>query len=469
MAKQSPIDIKVKIATKGIFNPVYISHINNEHRIQIYFGGSSSGKSVFVSDRAVLDIIQGRNYLICRKTANTTQKSTFNEIKKSINKFQLGQHFNINKSDKIITFKPNGSQIIFVGLDDVEKVKSITPEIGVITDIWIEEATETEHADLQQLEKRLRGMSKFKKRIHITFNPILKSHWIYQTFFKGFWQEGQSYVDNDGLSILKTTYIDNDFLELEDKQALEDESDRYHYEVYTQGNWGVLGHVIYKNWKIESFDSKAFDNYKNGVDWGFSKDPFAFIRTHYDKTRNKLYICDEVCEINLLNRDSAKLIKDIVLTEQITCDSNEPKSVREFQQLGLNAFSAKKGKGSVEYGIKFLQSLEIIIHPKCQSFINEIQTYQYKSDKYGEALPTPVKKDDHLLDALRYALEWESFHMKVDIEKPITLDTIKKKDIFSKDFEELEDKLGVVWKGANNTNPYISEEFEDSSDSITGY
>jgi len=81
MAKQSPIDIKVKIATKGIFNPVYIPHINNEHRIQIYFGGSSSGKSVFVSDRAVLDIIQGRNYLICRKTANTTQKSTFNEDK----------------------------------------------------------------------------------------------------------------------------------------------------------------------------------------------------------------------------------------------------------------------------------------------------------------------------------------------------------------------------------------------------
>jgi len=391
MVNQLQIDIK----TEGVFNKVYVRHIDNTHREQIYFGGSSSGKSVFLSDRTVLDVLRGRNYLICRKTGNTLRKSTFNEIKKSIYKFKLQDYFSINKSEMVITCELTGSQILFAGLDDVEKVKSITPAKGVITDIWVEEATEAELDDIKQLKKRLRGRSKFKKRLTISFNPILKSHWIYTEYFKGLWNEAENYAETENLSILKTTYKDNEFLEPEDCAALENEKDRYWYEVYTLGNWGILGHIIFKNWKIEKFDPDSFDRYHNGVDWGFSSDPFAFVRLHLNMNQRKLYVCDTIYQKNLLNKDSAKMVKEKIGIEIVKCDSAEPKSVAEWQQLGLNAFGAKKGKGSIEYGIKFLQSLEIIIHPRCQDYVNEIQTYQYKEDKDGNAMPVPVDKDNH--------------------------------------------------------------------------
>ncbi|MCK4500268.1 PBSX family phage terminase large subunit [Candidatus Babeliales bacterium] len=453
--------LTLKISTKGVFNPVYVPHINNQHRVQIFFGGSSSGKSVFKADNCVLDVIKGRNYLICRKTGNTLRKSTFNEIKKSISKFKLGAHFDINKSEMVVTFIPTRTQILFAGLDDVEKIKSITPEKGVLTDIWIEEATETGYNDIKQLEKRLRGKSKFAKRLHLSFNPILKTHWIYKEYFVDFWIEGQSYVEKPGLSILKTTFNDNDFLEEDDKAALRDEPDRYYREVYSYGNWGVLGHVIFKNWEVKEFDEEHFDNYFNGVDWGWVH-PFAFIRVHYDKERAKVYICNEICQKELGNKESAKLLKPIVSREIVTCDSAEPKSVSEYSQLGITALGAKKGKGSIEHGIKFLQGLKIIIHPRCQAFINEIQTYQWQEDKDGNALPKPIDKDDDLLDALRYALERESFSDPLPAPAK-TVDDLKKMDMFSEDFEALEDELEVTYDGS-----YINIE-DDGSDSVVGY
>jgi phage terminase large subunit len=393
-----------------IFNSIYLRRgLRNQHRTQIYFGGSSSGKSVFLAQRCVLDVFNGnRNYLVVRNVQKTLRQSCFNEITKQISEFKLYDYFNINKSDLVITCKHNRKQILFAGLDDPEKIKSITPIDGVLTDVWVEEATECARAAVKQLEKRLRGRAEVSKRITLSFNPILRDHWIYTEYFD-IWEDGGQYVESadKNLSILKTTYKDNRFLMPDDIANLENETDPYYYEVYTLGNWGVLGAVIFRNWRVEDFSAieHKFPTYNHGVDWGFGVDPFAYVKVHYDKMRRRLYIVDEVCSVGLLNRESAAMIKQHCGRDLVVCDSAEPKSIEEFRQFGINAVGADKGKGSVEHGIKFLQGLEIIIHPRCQQAKNEFTKYKYKEDKNGNVLPLPVDKDNHCIDALRYALE----------------------------------------------------------------
>lgn len=394
---------------KRIFNPIYFPHLKNNKRYQLYFGGSSSGKSYFLAQRCVIDILSGgRNYLICRNTANTMRKSVFNEVVKAIQFFKATELFKINKSEMIITCV-NGYQIMFVGLDDTEKVKSTTPAKGVITDIWVEEATETEYTKFKQLDKRLRGKSKHAKRLILSFNPILKSHWIFKEFFNLWDETKQEYIGED-VSILKTTYKDNKFLTDDDVKALENETDKYYYEVYTLGNWGILGAVIFKNWHTEDLSDriKTFDKWKCGLDFGFSQDPAAMPVTHYDKKRKTIYIFDELYETELTNDMLAKEILSKIGGQYVTCDSAEPKSIKELRRHNVNALAAKKGKDSVNFGIQWLQQQTIVIHTKCSHSINEFQQYKWKEDKDGNVLKVPVDKDNHIIDALRYAYEDES-------------------------------------------------------------
>lgn len=409
--------IKLEIKP-DVFNPIYLKYqLKNNNRYQIYFGGSSSGKSFSLAQRTVLDVFKGkRNYLIVRNVQATLKRSCFNEVSKAINNLKLGEYFNINKSDLVITCKLNNKQILFCGLDDPEKIKSITPIDGVITDIWVEEATECEYKAVKQLDKRLRGISKVTKRLILSFNPILKDHWLYTEYFD-IWEDNKQYIEKNNVSILKTTYKDNKFLTPDDIAALENESDQYYYEVYTLGNWGVLGAVIFKNWKVEDFTviEKTFDNHRHGVDWGFAEDPFAYIKSHYDKKRKRLYICDEIEAVGMLNEESAPLVREKAGTSRVVGDSSEPKSISDYKRLKVNAVAAKKGPGSIEFGIKFLQGLEIIIHPRCQNFKNEISKYKYKEDKNGNVLPIPVDKDNHLIDALRYSLEDDMSQNKVKV------------------------------------------------------
>lgn len=217
-----------------VFNKRYRPYIKSQHRTQIFFGGSSSGKSYFLAQRTVIDVCEGRNYLVCRNVQGTIKKSVFNEIMKAIARFKLTEYFIVNKTDMVITCISNQCQIIFVGLDDVEKIKSITPIRGVLTDIWIEESTETDYKAIKQLYKRLRGRSKKKKRITLSFNPILKTHWIYTTYFK-FWNDNDNFYEDEDLLIVHSTYKDNAFLTKDDIKGLEDETDEYFYQVYTLG------------------------------------------------------------------------------------------------------------------------------------------------------------------------------------------------------------------------------------------
>lgn len=400
--------------SRNVFNEVYIPHLENLARKQIYFGGSSSGKSAFLAQRTVFDILKGgRNYLVCRAVGKYIRKSVFNEIIKLIENWNLSHLFTINKSEWVITCS-NGYQILFAGLDDTEKIKSITPAKGVLTDVWVEEATETNQHSIKQLEKRLRGVDAYTKgetpdkRLTMSFNPILQGHWIHQEYFTG-WADDQREMSTDDLFILHTTYKDNRFLTAEDITALEDERDEYFYQVYTLGKWGVLGDVIFTNWKVQDLSGMMdqFTNHRHGLDFGFSSDPAAVLRTHYDRSHKTIYIYDEMYERGLTNDLLAEGVLGMLGQDYVMCDSSEPKSIAELKRYRVNARPVAKGKDSVVHGIQWLQQQEIIIHSGCANTIREFQQYQWRKDKDGNAIKQPVDRNNHAIDALRYAYEDE--------------------------------------------------------------
>lgn len=392
-----------------IINDIYLPHLENYVRTQIFYGGSSSGKSWFLSQRCVLDILKGgRNYLVCRQTARTIRGSVYQQIERVIREAGLLNYFTLNKSDAVITCT-NGYQILFAGLDDVEKIKSIVPANGVITDIWIEEATETERGDVKDLYKRQRGGDeKTLKRMILSFNPILQSHWIYNEHFKSVaWADDQKEYNSDALSILKTTYKDNRFLTTQDIHDLENESDKYRYNVYTLGNWGILGHVIFTNWHVEDLSemSAQFTNHRDGLDFGFSVDPSALWVAHYDKAHKRICVYDELYQKGLTNDLLAIEVRNRIGSRYVRCDSAEPKSIAELQKYGISAIPAAKGKDSVLFGYQWLQQQEIIIDKNCINTKMEISTAHWLEDAGGNAILKPSGTNDHLIAAGRYAHE----------------------------------------------------------------
>jgi phage terminase large subunit len=390
-------------------NDAYLPHLENFSRTQIFYGGSSSGKSWFLAQRCVLDVLAGgRNYLVCRQVARTMRGSVFQQVERVIREAGLSGFFQINKSDMTMTCQ-NGYQIIFAGLDDVEKIKSIVPAVGVITDIWIEEATETERGDVKDLYKRQRGGDEeTRKRMILSFNPILQSHWIYEEHFASVaWSDEQTQYKTDELSIQKTIYKDNKYLTTQDKHDLENERDKYRYNVYTLGNWGVLGHVIFTNWRVEDLSGMKdqFTNHRFGLDFGYSVDPSALWVAHYDRQNKRIYVYDELYQRGLTNDMLAVEVKRIIGGNYVVCDSAEPKSIDELKGYGVNATDARKGKDSVLHGIQWMQQQEIVIDKRCVNVKNEISTYHWQEDNSGNAILKPSEKNNHLIDAGRYAHE----------------------------------------------------------------
>ncbi len=398
---------------KRIFNPKYLKFLNDTTRTQIFFGGSSSGKSVFtIGQRMIIDLMKGgRNYLAARNVGRTLRDSVFNEALQGISRLKVEHLFKVNKSDMTITCA-NGYQAILKGLDDVQKIKSVRPQKGVVTDILCEEATEMSYDDIKELTKRLRGESKVPKRITFLFNPIMRSHWIYQTYFAGKFGDNDTCYKDDNLLILKTTYQDNNFLAADDVYALENEEDEYYYNVYTLGNWGIIGKMVFKNWEAQDLsDLKSkLEYFRNGLDFGFTNDPTAFVRA--SRKHKSIYITDEMYKYGLTNEMIAQEILPIINEEPVWCDSAEPKSIYELTTYGVNAQSAMKGPGSLNFGIQWLKKYNIVIDKSCQNTINDFQLYQYKKNKDGEYLNIPVDKNNHSPDALRYGFSTEIFDEK---------------------------------------------------------
>ena len=378
-----------------IVNDVFEPFLRNESRFEILYGGAGSGKSVFVAQKKVLQHIEcgQRKTLVVRKVAKTIRNSCYAEILDVINELGISHIFKCNKSDLEI-IGPHGSKILFAGLDDVEKLKSIQG----ITDVWIEEASEITESDFEQLNLRLRGITPISKQITLTFNPISALSWIKKYFFD---------TEKENCNILKTTYHDNAFLDDDYIREIESlkERDPIYYKIYGLGEWGVLGSLVYTNYIVKDIptDPREYKTVYNGMDWGFN-DPSAIIRVGVRDT--ELYVFDGVYRRGLDNSELMELSLSIIeKNDRITADSSEPARIKEWRRNGFKVVAAKKGRDSVRFGIDFIRRHKVYIHPQMQDFINEIQGYHYKEDKDGNVTEEPVDVRNHYMDAMRYALE----------------------------------------------------------------
>lgn len=385
------MDVRVKI------NSVYEPYLNNDSRYEIIYGGAGSGKSHFVAQKKILQHLEasGRKTLIIRKIRSTIRNSVFSHIKQVIHEMGLEKLFEIPRGAAHFDIKgPHGNEILFTGLDDAEKLKSI---VG-ITDVWVEEATELTEDDFKQVDLRIRGETKHPKQITLTFNPVSALSWIKGYFFD---------TKKENCEILKTTYKDNSFIDDDYREVLEalKDQDYTYYQIYALGEWGVLGNLVFSNYVVEDIptEERYYNTIYQGLDFGFN-DPSAFIKVGIKD--DELYILDEIYERGLTNNELISVVENRVNKKaHIIADSSEPDRIKEFKQRGFIIRGAEKGQGSVKAGLDWIKRKKIHIHPRCENFVKEIQGYKYREDKDGNVYDEPVDLNNHLMDALRYALE----------------------------------------------------------------
>lgn len=230
---------------KKVFNESYLQYLDNTDRYLVLYGGAGSGKSYFIAERYIYKLLKSPlcNLLVVRAVGKSNRDSTFALFKQVLSKWNLSKYFKYNESDLRIKCLLNGNEVIFKGLDDTEKLKSITYAKGVLTDIWIEETSEIDEQSFKQLDIRLRGKGT-KKQMVISFNPIDVNHWLKKMFFDN---------TGDNVTINHSTYKDNRFLDDDYRKLLESykDTDPYYYDVYCLGRWGVYGKTIFDARKIQ--------------------------------------------------------------------------------------------------------------------------------------------------------------------------------------------------------------------------
>ena len=356
------------------------------------------------------------NLLVVRKTFRTLKDSCFTDLKWAVHRWGVDHLWNFTLSPLEATYIPTGQKIYFRGLDDPLKVTSIAVDKGCLCWMWLEEAYEImSESDFDMLDESIRGSTPegLFKQITITLNPWNEHHWIKKRFFDSY--------DPDILA-LTTNYLCNEWLDKSDLAVFErmKTNNPRRYQVAGLGNWGIVEGLIYENWKEEAYTlitrkeaqegrkGVIRDNLKTvcGLDFGYTNDPTAFVIALLDKDNSRLYIYDEFYEKGLSNKAIAERIKELgYRKERITADSAEPKSIDELKTYGLNVKGAVKGKDSIVHGIQWIQDLEIIIHPRCVNFLTEISNYTWDTDRFGKKLNVPIDDFNHLMDALRYAVE----------------------------------------------------------------
>lgn len=385
----------------------YAAFWNFRGRYRVVKGSRRSKKSKTMALWSIYNIMKhpGSNMLVVRKTYRTLKDSCFTELKWAIKRLQVEHLWQVKESPLEMTYIPTGQKIYFRGLDDPLKITSIAVEVGVLSWMWIEEAYEiTKEEDFDTLAESMLGdcPDNLWKQITLTFNPWSDRTWIKARFFD---------VEDPDVLAITTNYMCNEWLSPDDRKEFDrmKRNNPRRYNVAGLGNWGVVDGLIYEKWTEENFTLKELPPDAQsafGLDFGYTNDPSTLFCGFISVDERKLYVWDEMYKTGLSNRAIYNEVTRMGYgKERITADSAEPKSIDELKGMGLRITGAKKGKDSIRNGIQWIQDLEIIIHPRCVNFLTEISQYQWKKDKFGKSLNEPEGDNDHLMDAMRYALE----------------------------------------------------------------
>ena len=386
----------------------YASFWKSRVRYLVVKGSRASKKSKTTALRFIYNLMKydKSNLLVIRKTYRTLKDSCWTDLKWATQRLEVADKWDFKLSPLEATYLPTGQKILFRGLDDPLKVTSITVEYGYLCWGWVEEAYElNSEADFDTIDESIRGgiPDKLWKQWVITFNPWNDRHWLKHRFF-------DAEADPDILAIT-TNYTCNEWLDDSDRQLFENmkKNNPRRYQVAGLGHWGVVEGLVYENVEYEyDFSLNQVLNCDTvcGLDFGYTNDPTAFFIGFIDTENKNLYVWDEIYKKGMSNR----MIYDAIVSagygkEKITCDSAEPKSIDELKGYGLRARKALKGKDSINHGIQFIQNYKILIHPRCVNFRTEIQNYAWAKDKFGAQINEPIDDFNHLMDAMRYAVE----------------------------------------------------------------
>ena len=379
----------------------------SKYRYEAVKGSRRSKKSKTMGLRSIYRIMKypDSNMLVVRKTYRTLKDSCFTELRWAIKRLGVEHLWQVKESPLEMTYTPTKQKIYFRGLDDPLKITSIATEVGVLCWMWIEEAYEiTKEDDFNTLVESLLGdcPEHLWKQTTLTFNPWSDRTWIKARFFD---------VEDPDILALTTTYRCNEWLSPDDLKEFEriKQQNPRRFSVVGDANWGVSEGLVYERWKEESFTLKDLPKDTQsafGLDFGYTNDPTALFCGFLSLEERRLYVWDEIYKKGMSNKAiHAEIVRMGYGKERITADSAEPKSIDELKGMGLRISGAKKGKDSINNGIQWIQDLEIVIHPRCVSFLTEISSYQWKTDKFNNKLNEPEDDNNHLMDAMRYALE----------------------------------------------------------------
>lgn len=426
------VNIPLKDMVIPKYRAVLKDVLSHNHTTYVFSGGRGSTKSSFAGGISIpLLIMQNPNcHAVCfRKIGNTIQKSIFSQVTWGIYKMGLESLFHIPKNYATpIVYRPTGQQIIFMGLDDPNKVKSIKLPFGYIGITWFEEldqySGENELRKVTQSTRR--GGDKFWD--FRTFNPpISKNNWA------------NEYADDARFNSPNTLVIHNTYLDvpkewlgqefIDDAEELKRKNPRAYDHEYGGNAVGTGGDVfpnaceLDMSQLVDRYDLygnviervpmwTTFDHIYNGLDWGFAVDPARYVKIHFDAKKYDAYIYKEFDADHMTNRPLFKNLYEgknpfIRKDELLTADNAEPKSIMDFKNWGAYIRGCNKGPDSVRYGIKWLQGLNHIYIDRrmCPKTWEEFSTYEYEQDKDGNFISAYPDCDNHSIDATRYALE----------------------------------------------------------------
>lgn len=367
--------------------------------------GSTKSSDISVEIPQLLIMNPECHAVVLRKIGNTIKNSVYPQMQWGIDALGLTSKFRFKTSPHEITYKKTGQKILFFGVDDPQKIKSIKLPFGYVGVCWIEELDQfTGMEEIRNLNQSLlRGGPVFWE--FCSFNPPKsQNNWV---------NEEKLFDDPDRL-VHHSTYLgvprewlgDRFFEDAEKLKARNETAYRHEYLGEVTGTGGA----VFENVEDMAMSNELvgnFDRLYYGLDFGFSVDPLAFVSMHYDAKKEDLYIFDEIYQQKLTNSRAAELIQQKAGSSRIIADSAEPKSIQEMRNMGLHVGGAKKSRDSVEHGIKWLQDRAHIYIDKrrCPNTYREFVTYEYERNRQGQFISAYPDKNNHALDATRYAMD----------------------------------------------------------------